>query len=143
MRDVARTFLGPCAALRAWHGNMRTAAGTLALAFVSLLAAPACKRASADPALSKTAKPAPEKDEGIPNVPVPAEGGPRLWALRSDVPVLEKPKKDARTLGALRFGGSVARAEKAYKETEECPGGYYPVRPRGFVCAGADVSLDG
>lgn len=107
--------------------------------------APACKRASGDIALAKKAALADEAaDDGtVPNVPMPAENGPKLVALRADVPVLERPKKDAPAVGALRFGGAVARAAEPFKRTTECEGGYYPVRPRGFVCADASVSLDG
>ena len=103
--------------------------------------AAACKGASPEIALSKTL--GSESDEiAIESIPVPAENGPKLVALGVDVPVLERPKKDATVIGALRFGGAVARADKPVKSTPECAGGYYPVRPRGFVCADATVSLD-
>jgi hypothetical protein len=114
---------------------------TLGLVGLSILGAAACKGANVDASLSKPA-PAPEQ-EGIPNVPVPPEDGPRLHARRGDVAVLEAPADGARAIGALRFGASVARAAEPYKTTSGCEGGYYPVRPRGFVCASADVSLEG
>ncbi len=114
---------------------------SITLVAISLLAAASCKGGNGDIALSKTAS-AEEADEGIPNVPMPPEDGPRLTARISDVPVLDRPAKNGTQIGALRFGGSVARAEKAYKTTADCEGGYYPVRPRGFVCASPDVALD-
>ncbi len=118
--------------------------GSRALSFfaLTLLAATGCKGGGGkDAPLSKAAL-AEETDEGIPNVPVPPENGPALAPKVADVPILERPKKDARVIGTLRFGGAVARADKPYKATKECEGGYYPIRPRGFVCATADVTLE-
>ncbi|NUP13655.1 MAG: L,D-transpeptidase [Polyangiaceae bacterium] len=101
----------------------------------------ACKGAKADVSLSKSI--GNEADEvDIEKIPVPAENGPKLVAKKADVPVLERPRKDAPVVGALRYGAAVARADKPVKRTPECDGGYYPVRPRGFVCADASVGLD-
>lgn len=124
--------------------NTRSLPWTIGLVALAALGAPACKRAGSDVPLAKKTLLADEAaDDGtIPNVPVPAEGGAKLLALRADVPVLERPKKDAPVIGALRFGAAVARAAEPFKRTNECEGGYYPVRPRGFVCADAGVALD-
>lgn len=118
---------------------MRSSAfGPLLLLLAGGLAA--CKGASADVALSK--KIGSEQDVvEIDKVPVPPEEGPKLVALRNDLPVLERPRKDAVPIGGLRFGAAVARAAEPVKRTPECEGGYYPVRPRGFVCADATVDL--
>ncbi len=113
---------------------------TLTLLALSLLSAAGCKGGSKDAPLSKAAL-AEETDEK-PDVPVPPENGPRLGSSRSEIPVLERPKADAPVIGAVRAGGSVARADKPYKKTKACEGGYYPVAPRGFVCATPDVSLE-
>ncbi len=43
-------------------------------------------------------------------------------------------------MGELRVGAPVARSKDAYSK-EECDGGWYAVRPRGFVCAGPAVAL--
>lgn len=113
---------------------------TSTLLALSLLAALGCKGGSKDAPLSKTTL-AEETDES-PTVPVPPENGPRLGSMRVEIPILEKPKADARVIGAVRAGASIARADKPYKKTKSCEGGYYPVAPRGFVCATADVSLE-
>lgn len=80
-------------------------------------------------------------DEALASVPVPPADGPRLFALLPDTPVLERPSVSARKLGALRVGSSVARSAEPYARSE-CAGGWYAVRPRGFVCAGAGASVD-
>jgi hypothetical protein len=98
-----------------------------------------CKGSSTDVALSKKAVAA--EDDAVANVPVPASDGPKLVALRPGVSVVDRASKSGQQLGALRVGGTVARAEHPYKVTESCPGGWYPVRPRGLVCADESVSL--
>jgi len=114
---------------------------TPALALLLLGGAAACRGANADVSLSKKAAGS-AQDVAIENVPVPAEDGPRLVALRTDVVVLDQPKKDATVIGGLRFGGSVARAAQPHTKNDDCAEGYYPVRPRGFVCADKGVSLE-
>ncbi len=98
-----------------------------------------CKGASPDVALSKKA--VASDDEAAANVPVPSADGPRLVALRPGIAVFDRASKSGQQLGALRLGGAVARAVEPYKVTESCPGGWYPVRPRGLVCADETTSL--
>lgn len=81
------------------------------------------------------------KDDHFLQVPTPAGDGPRLYALATDTPVYERPRTSAKKLGELRLGSSVARSREPYS-TEDCKGGWYAVRPRGFVCAGPGASLD-
>ncbi|MFO0674390.1 MAG: L,D-transpeptidase [Polyangiaceae bacterium] len=74
-----------------------------------------------------------ENDE-IPQVPRPAEDGSKLLAKKADVPVRDRPKIDAPTRSARSASGLSSRAQPSRsRKTEQCPGGYYPVRPRGFV----------
>jgi hypothetical protein len=77
----------------------------------------------------------------IPKVPVPPENGPKLGATAEVTPVLERPAGKAKQLGYLRAGAKVARADKPYSR-DGCEGGWYPVRPRGFVCAGQAATVD-
>lgn len=95
----------------------------------------ACSRGDA-PALSKEDP----GGDGILQVPVPPENGPKLVALRP-APVMGRPARNARKLGELSPGAFVARSAEPYGR-KDCPGGWYAVRPRGFVCAGDDASLD-
>jgi hypothetical protein len=77
----------------------------------------------------------------IPNVPVPPADGPRRGALANVTPIRERPTKDAPQIGYLHAGGKVARAAEPYTK-EGCEGGFYPVRPRGFVCAGESATTE-
>lgn len=76
-----------------------------------------------------------------PQVPVPPANGPRLAALKHRLAIYNRPSLQGEILGTLRMGGQVARAEQPYT-TGDCPGGWYPIRPRGFVCVGPDATLD-
>ena len=88
------------------------------------------------PALSKT-----EANDPALEVPVPEEAGPKLVILRDRTPVMEGPSFGARVLGEMRLGTVVARSATALSHAE-CHGGWYAVRPKGFVCAGALATLD-
>jgi hypothetical protein len=77
----------------------------------------------------------------IPRVPVPPADGPKLGAVAELTPILEGPARDAKPIGYLHAGAQVARANEAYS-TEGCDGGWYPIRPRGFVCASKAATLD-
>lgn len=99
------------------------------------LGATACSKPVGEIALSRT------ETEPVPEVPVPSADGPKLAATAHATPVRRRPSKDSRVLGYLHAGAKVARAEQAYS-TEGCLGGWYPVRPRGFVCVGDGATLD-
>jgi len=90
----------------------------------------------ANPGLAKLSE-----DDTIPNVPEPAANGPKLGAVANVTPVLERPALGARQLGYLHAGARVARAQEPYSR-RGCGGGWYPVRPRGFVCATESATLD-
>lgn len=83
----------------------------------------------------------PVLDDLLARLPVPPADGPKLGALADVTPVLERPEPGARQLGYLHAGATVARAEEALS-IEGCVEGWYPVRPRGFVCAGGTATLD-
>lgn len=74
-------------------------------------------------------------------IPVPPADGPALLPLAMQVPIYGKPKQNAAEIGYLRLGARVARSETAVG-FENCPGGWYAVRPVGFVCADANVTMD-
>jgi hypothetical protein len=88
------------------------------------------------PALSKT-----EDNATPPEAPALAESGPKLVILRDRTPVMEGPSFGARVLGELRLGATPVRSANAVSRAE-CHGGWYAVRPKGFVCAGALATLD-
>ncbi len=76
-----------------------------------------------------------EPDEAFAHVPVPPADGPKLYAVAPGTTVYERPSITAQRLGELRVGAAVARSKDAYAK-DDCAGGWYAVRPRGFVCAG-------
>jgi len=114
--------------------RVRGIAGPLAL-LLPLLSA--CGTHQDGPSLSKAAT----EDESIPKVPEPAATGPKLGAVANITPVLERPAVGARQLGYLHAGARVARAAEPYSR-RGCGGGWYPVRPRGFVCATESATVD-
>lgn len=107
------------------------------LALLSVLAVSACGTQPSDPGLSKAA----DDEQGIPNVPEPPASNPKLGAVANVTPILERPATGARQLGYLHAGARVARAQEPYSR-RGCGGGWYPVRPRGFVCATESATLD-
>ncbi|HEX2732682.1 MAG TPA: L,D-transpeptidase [Polyangiaceae bacterium] len=74
-------------------------------------------------------------------LPVPDADGPPLAPLSLEVPVRAAPSRDAHELGYLRVGARVARSERPVS-LEGCPGGWYAVRPIGFVCAEGQATID-
>jgi len=94
-----------------------------------------CNGAKDGPSLSKAAGTA------IPDVPEPPANGPKLGSIAKLTPVRLRPAKAAKQLGYLHAGAQVARAEKPYTK-DGCPGGWYPIRPRGFVCVGSTATID-
>ena len=52
-----------------------------------------------------------------------------------------RPDATSKRVGYLRLGGSVARDPKP-AGTAGCPGGWYRVYPRGYVCTGTDATTD-
>jgi len=107
-----------------------------ALSLPLLAALAGCHSHSGDPSLSKA-----EDDQSVPNVPEPLANGPKLGSVANVTPVLERPAPGARELGYLHAGARVARAAEPYSR-RGCGGGWYPVRPRGFVCATESATVD-
>ncbi len=105
-------------------------ASWLAIGVAAVGAAAGCKAGKSAPPLAKSAA-----SGEIPRVPVPPADGPKLGALADVTPIVERPALGAKQIGYLHAGGLVARAAEPFSK-EGCPGGWYPVRPRGFVCAG-------
>ncbi len=71
----------------------------------------------------------------------PPEGGPTLAIAAMQVWVHERADASSRRLGYLRLGAVVGRSPKP-AGTEGCPGGWYAVSPRGYVCVGDEATLD-
>ncbi len=74
-------------------------------------------------------------------IPVPPPDGPKLASINKSTPILERPSPTAPVIGTMRAGETVARAKEPISKTQ-CPGGWYPIHPRGFVCAGPDATTN-
>ncbi len=96
-----------------------------------------CGHHAPGPSLAKTD----DEDIGIPVVPVPKEGGPRLGAIAAETPIFDRPSHRGTRIGTLRAGETVTRAAEPFS-TRGCAGGWYPIRPEGFVCASGTATTD-
>jgi hypothetical protein len=99
-----------------------------------------------EPPLSSRAAPSDPEPESEPPlndpveaVPVPPFDGPLIAPIVKAAPVYARPEKGAERIGYLRIGARVPRSEEAVS-LRDCAGGWYAVRPVGFVCAGEDLS---
>lgn len=72
--------------------------------------------------------------------PVPAEGGPLIAPISMLAPIYETPVKDSVPIGYLRLGEKVERSVQSISKAG-CPGGWYAVRPVGFVCHDHNTTL--
>lgn len=85
---------------------------------------------------------APPAAQGANSVPAHAPSDKPLLGITAFVAtVYEEPRDTSKKLGYLRVGSKVPRsAEPA--GTSNCPGGWYEIFPKGFVCAGPDATTD-
>jgi hypothetical protein len=104
--------------------------------FALALAPLGCKGSGAPPLAKGEAL-----EEPAPDVPSPPADGPKLLVLQTGTIVYDRPSAKGLQLGELRAGALVARSREPYAK-RECPGGWYVVRPRGFVCTGAAATTD-
>ena len=116
---------------------MRTSAfrfRNLALACALGSAAAACDVGSKTPALSL-------REEVVRSAPIPPENAPKLGVVSELLRVREFTDVNAPSLGILRAGARVARSVEPVSHAG-CAGGWYAIRPRGFVCVGGEATLD-
>jgi hypothetical protein len=69
------------------------------------------------------------------------DDAPKLAAIGWVTPILKKPDPAASRLGSLRAGAVVTRSAEPVGQSG-CPGGWYRIEPRGFVCVGKEATLD-
>ncbi len=97
--------------------------------------ASACRKERAAPALSV------QREKGFSTTPVPPENGPKLGSVANLTPIFARPANNAARLGYLHAGARVARSEQPI-DGEACKGGWYAIRPRGFVCLDQGATLN-
>ncbi|WP_437784972.1 L,D-transpeptidase [Sorangium sp. So ce1097] len=137
--------------------SMRAARPALRLARLAALSAAACgalackKPADAPADAGATAVADDAGAAAIENAAAHPAPGSAAAAPPSDKPLLgvtafvatvyKEPRDTSKKLGYLRVGSRVVRsAEPA--GTAGCPGGWYAIEPRGFLCVGQDATLD-
>ena len=109
----------------------------------SLVSSTAAVAAAAPPAAAvRAAGPYVSLDGVLHELPPAADtGGPRLFAKALRAWVSAAPSAGAPKLGYLRAGASSPTNAKP-TGFDGCPGGWFPVEPEGFVCAGPTATLD-
>jgi lipoprotein-anchoring transpeptidase ErfK/SrfK len=126
--------------LRAWHGCARLRL----TAFVLAACAAGCGRfgsgAATDAGTDGAASPVASQGQNS-VAPPPPPDKPLLGITAFVATVYKEPRDTSKKLGYLRVGAQVTRsAEPA--GTAGCPGGWYEIYPRGFVCAGEEATTD-
>jgi hypothetical protein len=114
---------------------------TLAAVVVTAAAAPfaaGCKHdTTLEPAAATVTSATVESD----SPPAELSKTAKLASIAMQTNVYAKPSDTSRKVGYLRLGAIVARSDKAYG-VEGCPGGWYGVAPRGYVCVGKNATLE-
>lgn len=90
--------------------------------------------ASAEPPVSVTPVEAAKAAE-------PPSDKPLLGVTAFVTTVYKEPRDTAKKLGYLRLGTKVVRAAEPSGKAG-CPGGWYQIEPRGYVCAGDEATID-
>ncbi|HEU4413061.1 MAG TPA: L,D-transpeptidase [Polyangiaceae bacterium] len=107
------------------------------------LSALGCKRgAEADAAAAASASAASPSAGAMPALPARRERwrapeGPALGVIGGQANVYAGPSPESRRLGYLRLG-AIVRRDPEPAGRAGCPGAWYKIEPRGYVCAGGD-----
>ncbi len=86
------------------------------------------------------AAPTSQGQNAIP-IPPPPPDKPLLGITAFVTTVYDEPRDTAKKLGYLRVGAKVARSAEPVGKAN-CPGGWYEIHPKGFVCAGEEATTD-
>jgi len=71
-----------------------------------------------------------------------ADARPRLTSQQYQTWIWAKPRTGGRFLGTIRVGSSVALRSTERVAGQGCPGGFFRIEPRGYVCADRTVTLE-
>ena len=115
-----------------------TSALLRSLGAIALVAIAGCKHeGTSDPSATTITSAAVEPEAP----PVVISKTAKLAAIAMSTIVYAAPADTAKKVGYLRLGAVVSRTDKSYGG-EGCPGGWYGIAPRGFVCVGKNATLD-
>jgi hypothetical protein len=104
---------------------------------VVALAAAGCTNRNNEQPLNKA-----DDDANVAALPPPPENGPKLGAIANIAPILERPSRNAKTIGSLHAGALVVRSATSVRKTRDCDAGYYSIFPRGVVCGSPAVTTE-
>ncbi len=107
------------------------------LALLALAALAACKHDAADPSITTVSSAAVEPEGPVAEISKTA----KLASIAMQTNIYAAPNDQSKKIGYLRLGAIVARSDKAFGDAG-CPGGWYGVAPRGFVCIGKNAALE-
>ncbi len=96
--------------------------------------------ASIDPAAVSVDSDAGATAPAIPGSAVPSDR-PLLGVTSFVATIYKEPRDTSKKLGYLRVGTKVPRSAEPVGKSG-CPGGWYQIEPRGYVCAGEDATTD-
>jgi hypothetical protein len=101
----------------------------------------------ADSTLSKLeAKPPSTAPDQVPEPPFEYSEeeleGPRIGALVQDTYIRAHPRPNSPEIGSLDIGGIAVLADAKPAGHRGCEGGWYAVKPNGFVCHGPNTTLE-
>ena len=99
------------------------------------------KRSEGAPDVSPQGNTAPSDGEGTPLTSIAAGAKGQLASKAMETYVFEEASTTSKKLGYLRAGAIVDR-RGGMAGTKDCPGGWFPIQPRGFVCVGPTATLD-
>src|SRR4030095_8891656 len=95
---------------------------------------------SASAPVSEAPPPIPTFGQNSVAAPLP-EGKPMLGITNFVAIVYAEPRDTARRIGYLRLGTQVPRSEEPVSK-KGCPGGWYEIAPKGYVCAGKQATTN-
>ncbi|MCU0657744.1 MAG: L,D-transpeptidase family protein [Polyangiaceae bacterium] len=72
---------------------------------------------------------------------IPMPEGPLLGVIAGQANIFAEPSSTSRRLGYLRLG-TVVKREPEIAGKAGCPGGWYKIQPRGYVCAGDEATTE-
>jgi lipoprotein-anchoring transpeptidase ErfK/SrfK len=90
---------------------------------------------------ASAASDAPAPAPGHATSPEPASDKPLLGVTAYVAPVYKEPRDTSKKLGYLRVGTKVVRSAEPVGKSG-CPGGWYQIEPRGYICAGDEATID-
>lgn len=100
-------------------------------------ALPSVTVAAPEASVEAANEPAPEADKPAPEAPA----GPRLTSKGYISFIWRRAKVDTLYIGYVRNGQSVALKSTETVPGPGCPGGFYAIEPRGYVCNDATATL--